>query len=159
MAVKEGKYWATWKREFKIPWRKAGLLKSSRWSSGFGSVGCQLRTLSAEVSVAWQSAYTYLPYVGHACSTARINPMVSTKSIHTQTRQLNPTIPCHKIKLTDLWVNWLERNHLINTFCEINAEHKGAWQSAYTYHARNRGGLRRSRTLVVINGVFCLWRG
>ena len=25
----EGGYWATWKREFKLPWRKAGLLKSS----------------------------------------------------------------------------------------------------------------------------------
>ena len=28
-------------REFKLPWRKAGLLKSSRWLSGFGPVGCQ----------------------------------------------------------------------------------------------------------------------
>ena len=27
---KEGRYKATWKREFTLPWRKAGLLKSSR---------------------------------------------------------------------------------------------------------------------------------
>ena len=26
----EGRYKATWKREFKLPWRKAGPLKSSR---------------------------------------------------------------------------------------------------------------------------------
>ena len=25
----EGRYKATWKREFKLPWRKAGLLKST----------------------------------------------------------------------------------------------------------------------------------
>ena len=28
--VNEGRYKATWKREVKIPWRKAGLLKLSR---------------------------------------------------------------------------------------------------------------------------------
>ena len=27
--VQGGRYKATWKREFKLPWRKAGLLKSS----------------------------------------------------------------------------------------------------------------------------------
>ena len=31
----------TWEREFKLPWRKTGLLKSSRRLSGFGPVGCQ----------------------------------------------------------------------------------------------------------------------
>ena len=36
-----GRYKSTWKREFKIPWREAGLLKLSRWLSGFGPVGCQ----------------------------------------------------------------------------------------------------------------------
>ena len=34
-------YKATWKRGFNLPWRKAGLLISSRWLSGFGPVGCQ----------------------------------------------------------------------------------------------------------------------
>ena len=29
-ANSEGRYKATWKGEFKLPWRKAGLLKSSR---------------------------------------------------------------------------------------------------------------------------------
>ena len=38
---KGNRYKATWKRDFKLPWRKAGLLKSSRWLSGFGPVGCQ----------------------------------------------------------------------------------------------------------------------
>ena len=28
--VEEGRYNATWKKEFKLPWRKAGPLKSSR---------------------------------------------------------------------------------------------------------------------------------
>ena len=32
----EGRRKATWKREFEIPWRKAGLL-----TSGLGPVGCQ----------------------------------------------------------------------------------------------------------------------
>jgi len=37
----DGRYKATWKRGFKIPWRKAGPLKLSRWLSGFGPVGCR----------------------------------------------------------------------------------------------------------------------
>ena len=37
----EGGCKATWKREFKLSWRKASLLKSIRWLSGFGLVGCQ----------------------------------------------------------------------------------------------------------------------
>jgi len=41
--------------------------------------------------------------------------------VHPQTCQLNFTIPFDETKLTGLWVNWLERNHLINTFCEINS--------------------------------------
>ena len=35
------------KWEFKLSWRKAILLKSSRWLSEFGPVGCQSRTLSS----------------------------------------------------------------------------------------------------------------
>jgi len=30
ITAEEGRYIATWKREFKLPWRKAGLLKLSR---------------------------------------------------------------------------------------------------------------------------------
>jgi len=30
------------------------------------------------------------------------------------------TIPCHKIELTGLWVNRLQRNHVINTWCQIS---------------------------------------
>jgi len=37
--AQEGK--ATWKREFKLSWRKAGLLKPFRGLSGLGPVGCQ----------------------------------------------------------------------------------------------------------------------
>ena len=33
-------------QEFKFPWRKASLLKSSRRFSGFGPGGCQSRSLS-----------------------------------------------------------------------------------------------------------------
>ena len=44
--VEEGRCKATWKSEFKLPWRKAGPLKTFRWLSGFGPVGCQQRTLS-----------------------------------------------------------------------------------------------------------------
>ena len=40
-AVWEGRHKATWKRKFKLPWRKAGLLKSCRWFSGPGPVGSQ----------------------------------------------------------------------------------------------------------------------
>ena len=32
--------------------------------------------------------------------------MIILQSIHPQTRQLNITTPCYKIKLTGLWVNW-----------------------------------------------------
>ena len=39
--LQEGKCKATWKREFKLPWRKAGLLTSTRRLSGFGTAGCQ----------------------------------------------------------------------------------------------------------------------
>ena len=42
----EGTYKSTRRREFKPPWRKAGLLKSSRWSSGFRPVSCQWSPLS-----------------------------------------------------------------------------------------------------------------
>ena len=45
--------------------------------------------------------------------------MVSLKSIHPQTRQLNLTIPCYEIKLTGLWVNGLQRNNSIHEFYEI----------------------------------------
>ena len=36
--LEEGRYKATWKKEFKLPWRKAGPLKTF---SGFEPVGCQ----------------------------------------------------------------------------------------------------------------------
>ena len=39
--MKVGRYKATWKWEFKIPRRKAGLLKPSRPFGGFEPVGCQ----------------------------------------------------------------------------------------------------------------------
>ena len=39
--LQEGRCKATWKRECKLPWRKAGLLKPSWWFSGFGPDGCQ----------------------------------------------------------------------------------------------------------------------
>ena len=45
MYLSEGRYKAAWKREFKLPLRKAGLPKLSRRLSGFGPVGCQSRTL------------------------------------------------------------------------------------------------------------------
>jgi len=48
-----------------------------------------------------------------------IEIMVSLKSIHTQTRQPNFITRNSKIMLTGLWVNSLERNHLIHTFSEI----------------------------------------
>ena len=51
--------------------------------------------------------------------------MVSLKSIHPQTRQLRFTIPCYKIQLTGLWVNWLSRNHLIDTLCEMKVRCRG----------------------------------
>ena len=41
----EGRYKVIWKREFNPPWRKAGLLNSSRCVSGFGPGGCQERSL------------------------------------------------------------------------------------------------------------------
>ena len=44
--LEEGKYKAIWKREFKLPWCKAGLPKSSRRFSGFGPVGSQRITSS-----------------------------------------------------------------------------------------------------------------
>ena len=44
--------------------------------------------------------------------------MVSLKSIHPQNRQLDYIRRSSKIKLTVLWLNWLERNHLFKTFCE-----------------------------------------
>ena len=44
--AEEGRYKAARKREFKLPWRKAGPLQSSRWFIGFEPVGCQRRTLS-----------------------------------------------------------------------------------------------------------------
>ena len=37
-SVEEGRCQATWKREFKLQWRKAGPLKSYRRLSGFGPV-------------------------------------------------------------------------------------------------------------------------
>ena len=43
--------------------------------------------------------------------------MVSLKSIRAQNRQL---ILNHKIKLTGFWVNWLERKHRMNTWCETS---------------------------------------
>ena len=45
--------------------------------------------------------------------------MDTLKSIHPQTRQLNFTIPFYEIDLKGLWVNWLKRNLLIGTFCEM----------------------------------------
>ena len=50
MKTKEGRYKATLKNGFNTPLRKASLLKSSRWSSGLGPVGCQSRTLSPHKS-------------------------------------------------------------------------------------------------------------
>jgi hypothetical protein len=48
MLLEEGsafkrRYKATWKREFKVPWRKAGIL-----ISGLGPVLCQYRSLSLD---------------------------------------------------------------------------------------------------------------
>ena len=40
-ARKVDRYTAAWKEEFKLPWRKAGPLESSRQLSGFGPVCCQ----------------------------------------------------------------------------------------------------------------------
>jgi hypothetical protein len=37
--------------------------------------------------------------------TERINEMLSPKSFHPHTRQLDFTIPCYKIELTGLWGN------------------------------------------------------
>ena len=39
--LSEGPAGCTWKREFKLQYRKAGLLKSSRRLREFGPVGCQ----------------------------------------------------------------------------------------------------------------------
>jgi hypothetical protein len=41
----EGRYKGIEKREFKLPWRKVGQLKSPRLFSGFEPVGCQWRNL------------------------------------------------------------------------------------------------------------------
>ena len=51
-----------------------------------------------------------------------INRMVSVKSIHPQTCQLNFITRNRNIKLTSLWVNWRWSNHSIDTFCEIRSE-------------------------------------
>ena len=73
-----GRYWAAWKREFKLPWCKAGPLKSSRRLSGFGAVGCQKRTLSRWRSrgadrraVQWGNPYIAYPQYSTSPNVAR----------------------------------------------------------------------------------------
>ena len=44
----DGRYRASRERAFKLPWRKADLLKSSRSLSGFGPVGRQFGTFSLQ---------------------------------------------------------------------------------------------------------------
>ena len=65
--------------------------------------------------------------------TERINEMISLKSIHPRTRQLNSITRNSKIKLTDLWVNYLWRNHSIDTFGEIRMGYEPVtWESPET---------------------------
>ena len=45
--------------------------------------------------------------------------MLSLKSIHPQNRLHISTFPCYKIKLTGVFVDWLQKNHSIHTLREI----------------------------------------
>jgi len=95
MLTKPGLLQTTWKRKFKLPWRKAGLLKSPRWSSGFGPVGCQQRTLSA---AGW-----------HAYLFTTSTPLTSQQSIEPHTFTANrDSRNCHTI--WDLLVPCLARS-------------------------------------------------
>ena len=76
-------------------------------------------------SLCWTMLHVTFTYTRDLSHT--MYPFDGFKSIHPQNRQLVFTILCHKIKLPGLWVNLLQRNCLINTFCEMRT-----WQVCRT---------------------------